>query len=259
MSPDFEELGYSPTPMGELTLRRRRYPRLPETDVFEIKLGDEFLMSSLFTVGETALAELGLAGLGDAPVDVVVGGLGLGYTARAALNCRAVRSVLVVEALAAVIDWHTRGLIPGGKSLAADPRCRLIHGDFFALQSPSGPGLDPQAPGRRFHAVLLDIDHSPRHVLRPGHRAFYETAGLRRLASFLRPGGVFALWSDDPPDDEFLQSLSAVFATARAHVVNFQNPMSDCEAANTVYVARKAADDGDAADPIEGEKPEADA
>ena len=258
MSADFEELGYRPTPMGELTLRRRRYPRLPETDVLEIKLGDEFLMSSLFTVGETALAELGLAGLGDAPLDVIVGGLGLGYTACAALNSRSVRSVLVVEALAAVIDWHTRGLVPAGETLAADPRCRLIHGDFFALQSPSGPGFDPQASGRRFHAVLLDIDHSPRHLLHPRHRAFYETAGLRRLASFLHPGGIFALWSDDPPDDEFLQSLSAVFATARAQVVKFHNAMADCEAANTVYVARKAAGDG-AADPIDGEKREGDA
>jgi spermidine synthase len=242
MSADFEELGYRPTPMGELTLRRRRYPQLPQTDVYEIKLGDQFLMSSLFTTGETALAELALSAFGDAPVDVVVGGLGLGYTARAVLSFRAVRSLLVVEALAAVIDWHTRGLIPAGERLAADPRCRLIHGDFFALQSPSGPGFDPQASGRRFHAVLWDIDHSPRHLLHPDQRAFYETAGLRRLASFLHPGGVFALWSDDPPDEEFLQSLSAVFAAARAHVVKFHNAMANCEAANTVYVARNAAD-----------------
>jgi spermidine synthase len=141
MSADFEELGYSPTPMGELTLRRRRYPQLPQTDVYEIKLGDEFLMSSLFTAGETALAELGLAGLGDTDLDVVVGGLGLGYTARAALSCREVRSVLVIEALAAVIDWHTRGLIPAGESPAADPRCRFIHGDFFALAKPFGTRL----------------------------------------------------------------------------------------------------------------------
>ena len=107
--------------------------------------------------------------------------------------------------------------------------------------------------------MLLDIDHSPRHLLHPGHRAFYETAGLRRLASFLHPGGVFALWSDDPPDEEFLRSLSAVFATTRAHVVKFHNPMSDCEAANTVYVARKTADDSDATEPIDGDKREADA
>ncbi len=245
--------------MGELTLRRRRYPRLPGTDVFEIKLGDEFLMSSLFTVGEIALAELALAGLGDAPLDVVVGGLGLGYTACAALDSGAVRSVLVVEALAAVIDWHTRGLIPAGKRLAADPRCRLIHGDFFALAGPSGRGFDPAHPGRQFHAVLLDIDHSPSHLLHPNHRALYETAGLRRLASFLHPGGIFALWSNDPPDEQFLRSLATVFATAQAHVVKFHNPMSDGEAANTVYVARKASERSHAAEPVNREQHGADA
>jgi spermidine synthase len=240
MSLDFEELAYSRTPLGELSLRRRRYPALAETDVFEIKLGDEFLMSSLFTEGETALVELGLAGQDTAPLDVVVGGLGLGYTARAALDSSGVRSVLVIEALAAVIDWHLRGLVPLGKQLTADPRCSLIHGDFFAMASPSGEGFDPRSPGRRFHAVLLDIDHSPRHLLHSSHRVFYETAGLHRLAHFLHPDGVFALWSNDPPDDEFLQSLAKVFATSRAHTVKFHNAMLDCEAANTVYVARKA-------------------
>src|SRR5260221_5924429 len=98
MSLDFEELAYSLTPLGELTLRRRRYPALAEMDVFEIKLGEEFLMSSLFTDGETALAELGLTGPDTTPLDVVVGGLGLGYTVRATLDSPAVRSVLVIEA-----------------------------------------------------------------------------------------------------------------------------------------------------------------
>jgi len=259
MNPDFEELGHSPTAMGELTLRRRRYPRLPGTDVYEIKLGDEFLMSSLFTVGEMGLAELGLAGLGDTALDLVVGGLGLGYTACAALDSGAVRSVLVVEASAAVIDWHTRGLIPAGKRLAADPRCRLIQGDFFALAGPAGQGFDPESPGRQFHAVLLDIDHSPTHLLHPNHRAFYEIAGLRCLAGFLHPGAVFALWSNDPPDEQFLRSLAAVFATVQAHVVKFHNPMSDCEAANTVYVARKAAGGSHAADTVNREQRGADA
>jgi hypothetical protein len=111
----------------------------------------------------------------------------------------------VVEALAAVIDCHAKGLIPLGEKLSADQRCRLIHGDFFALASPSAQGFDPESPGRQFHAVLPDIDHPPPHLLREGHRAFYETAGLGRLASFLLAGGVFPLWSDDTPDGEFQQ------------------------------------------------------
>ena len=66
------------------------------------------------------------------------------------------------------------------------------------------------APGRRFDAVLVDIDHSPRKLLHPRHAALYEPEGLARLAGHLHPGGVFALWSNDPPDDAFIDVLGAV-------------------------------------------------
>ena len=132
MSLSFEELDYRRTHLGELILRRRRVPSLGDTEVFEVKLDDAFLMSSLFNTGEIALAELGLAGLDPAQLDVVVGGLGLGYTAGAALDQPRVRSVLVIEALAEVIDWHQRGLVPLGLKLTADQRCRLINDDSFS-------------------------------------------------------------------------------------------------------------------------------
>jgi spermidine synthase len=145
----------------------------------------------------------------------------------------------VVDFLAPVIEWHQRGLVPLGPRLTADPRCRFVHGDFFALANAPDPGFDSAEPGRRFHAVLLDIDHSPRNLLSPANAAFYEPAGLRTLARHLHPGGVFALWSDDLPDDAFLASLREVFATATSHIVTFPNPLLDTESASTVYVARK--------------------
>ena len=177
MSARFEELDWSETPMGVISLRRRIEPSL-NVDVYEVKLGDEFLMSSLFTVAEVALARLGLAQAVDADLDVVVGGLGLGYTAQAALDDPRIHSLLVVEALGEVISWHQRALLPDTADLASDPRVRLQRGDFFAMAASDG-GFDPEAPGRRFHAVLLDIDHTPRHVLHPSHAAFYTPAGLR--------------------------------------------------------------------------------
>ena len=237
---DFEELDYRRTPLGELSLRRRRVLSLEGAEAYEVKLGDEFLMSSLFSQGEIALAELGLAGLDTGPLDVVVGGLGLGYTACAVLDHRAVREVLVIETLPDVIRWHRTGLVPLGARLTGDARCRLVNGDFFALAGTADEGFDPVAPGRRFHAVLLDVDHSPREVLHPGHAAFYSRAGLRLLTDYLLPGGVFALWSNDPPDDDFLQALGEVFASREAHVVGFHNPLLNSEATNTVYVARVA-------------------
>ena len=238
MSSDFEELDYRRTPLGELSLRRRRVLSL-DREVFEVKLGDEFLMSSLFSEGEIALAKLGLAGLRAPELDVVVGGLGLGYTAAAVLDYPGVRSLVVIDALPEVIRWHQKGLVPLGAKLTADPRCRLVNGDFFALAAPGEQGFDHEAPGRRFHAILLDVDHSPRDLLHARHGAFYRPAGLRSLASYLHPGGAFALWSNDPPDDEFLHVLGAAFAGAQAHVVKFHNPLQNREAANTVYVARR--------------------
>ena len=240
MSEYFAELDHRQTPLGELTLRRRRVLALEGLEVFEVKLGNDFLMSSLFHEVEVALADLGLAALSAPELDVVVGGLGLGYTAVAALKHSRVHSLLVVEALDAVIDWHQRGLVPLGPQLTADSRCRFIHGDFFALAADHQQGFDPLNPGRLFHAVLLDIDHSPKNLLHPRNSSFYETDGLRTLAAQLRPEGVFALWSDDPPDAEFLASLQAVFASAEAQVVSFFNPLLEVESSSTVYVARKA-------------------
>lgn len=239
MSARFEELDWRPTPMGEISLRRRRDPATG-TDIFEVKLGDEFLMSSLFTAGEAALAELGLAQLPGDGLDVLVGGLGLGYTAETVLKDERVRSLTVVEALGEVIEWHERHLVPLGPRLTADPRCRLVAGDFFSLAQ-SADGLDPDAPGRRFHAVLLDVDHSPSHVLHPSHASFYQPEGLRQLAERLHPGGVFALWSNDPPEGSFTSALAEVFAESAAHVVTFDNPLRGGTSSNTVYVARTSA------------------
>jgi spermidine synthase len=237
MSLYFEELDYRPTPIGAVSLRRRRELKLG-MDVFEIKLGDEYLMSSLFTESEIALARLGLDGLSGDGLDVVVGGLGLGYTAKAVLQHQEVGSLLVVEALEAVIDWHKQGLVPLGPELTSDPRCRFVHRDFFALAA-SWAGFDPEAPGRRFHAILVDIDHSPDLLLDPQNAAFYQPEGLQRLAAHLRDSGVFGLWSNALPDHAFTARLGSVFAEARAERVTFHNPLQNRPFTQTVYLAQK--------------------
>lgn len=234
----FEELDYRQTPLGDLILQRRRYLQLDGQVVYEVKLGDAFLMSSLFHAVEEALAKLGLDALAEGTkADVVVGGLGLGYTAVKALQHPSLRSLIVVDALEEVIDWHRQELVPLGARLMEDPRCRFVHGDFFKLAAEPCRGFDPREAGRKFHAVLLDIDHSPRNLLSAGNAAFYQAEGLEKLAAHLYSGGVFALWSDDPPDEDFLTNLHAVFAAAEAHVVAFPNPLLEKDSASTVYVA----------------------
>lgn len=239
MSRRFEELAWAPTSIGEVSLRRRLDP-VTEVDIFEVKLGDAYLMSSLFTVAEVALADLALGWLGrrGTPAigwDVVVGGLGLGYTADAVLADHRVRQLIVVDALAPVIDWHRRELVPLGRAITTDLRCRLELGDFFSMSQQAG--FDPDDPDRRFDAVLVDIDHSPRHQLGAGNEDFYAVAGVRRLAARLNPHGVFGLWSNDPPDQEYLDVLSAVFTDVAAEVVTFPNPLQQRPATNTVYLA----------------------
>ena len=226
MSGRFEELDFVETPMGDLTLWRRSFNG---SDVFEVKLGDEYLMSSLFVVAEEELSRLGLAAHAGEGLDVMVGGLGLGYTAVAALEPR-VGSLTVVETMAAVIGWHERKLLPVSAVLVDDPRTTLQQADFFALVR----GL----PDRTWDAILVDIDHSTEHQLDASHADLYTVAGLRRLALHLRPGGVFALWSDDPPLPSFLDDLRQVFSFVEAHVVPFDNFLTGGVSTNSVYVAR---------------------
>ncbi|MDX2453254.1 spermidine synthase [Desulfosarcina sp.] len=235
MKSNFEELDCQKTHMGELVLRRRCILSLDGREVYEVKLGDEYLMSSLFHDSEVALADIGLGALGGAGWDVVVGGLGLGYTAAAALQFNQVKRLVVVEALAPVIDWHRRGMVPNGKTLTHDGRCVYHHADFFALVR--GDGFDPEEKGTRFDAVLLDIDHTPGFWLQRSHADLYSEAGMRRLKSFLKPHGIFALWSNDPPEDAFVEMLSAVFASAEGHTVQFDNPLLRVVTANGVYLA----------------------
>ncbi|WP_027329686.1 spermidine synthase [Marinimicrobium agarilyticum] len=228
----FEEIDTQNSPIGEISLRRRRIPAIGERDIYEVKLGEEFLMSSLFVAAEEALADLALARLARESLNVVVGGLGLGYTAVAALRDARLERLSIVEYLEPVIRWHQEVKIPLGATLNADPRCHFRQGNFFDLAA-TPSGLDPQRG--QVDAVLLDIDHSPEAFLHGDNASFYTQNGLSALAQQLSPGGVFALWSTDAPDPAFSALLAQVFTDVRADVVRFFNPFQNNEAINTVY------------------------
>jgi spermidine synthase len=232
---NIEELAYHQTPLGALTLRRRVETLLQNEVVYEVKLGDEYLMSSLFTEGEKELARLGLENF-EGALDVVVGGLGLGYTAAAALENENVRSLLVIDLFEEVIGWHRNRLVPLGRLISEDQRCELRAGDFFEL---ARTGFDPLDKNRKFDAVLLDIDHSPRHFLDDKNEAFYGAEGLQALRRQIRDRGVFALWSNDPFDEKFIRHLESIFGTATAYNIEFPNPYTNSTAVNSVYVARQ--------------------
>ncbi len=235
MKPIFEELDYQITELGELVLRRRSVLAKPGAVVYEVRLGGDFLMSSMVRGSELALADLGLTAWGAAPARVLMGGLGLGYSAHAALAHGCVEALEVVEFLEPVLAWHRRGLVPLGPALCGDSRVRLTQGDFFERVL----SVDPPGGDERWHVILVDIDHSPRHLLSAGHGRVYSESGLLRIAARLEPGGVFALWSCEGPDEEFLARLAPAFRDAEAHPIEFYNPMIDEDEVNTIYVARR--------------------
>ncbi len=238
MSRLFEELDYAPTPIGAISLRRRHILAL-KTDVFEILLGEEHLMSSLFTASEIALADKGLAALSGDTLDVLVGGLGLGYTAQAVLAHESVADLTVVDLLAPVIRWHEEGLVPMKTELADSPRCRLVQGDFFAMAA-SEDGFDADRPGRQYDALLIDIDHTPERLLHGGSKGFYTPEGLRAVQRFVKPGGIVGLWSDEAPDEAITALLGQAFDAAWAEPVVFPNPLQDGrEVTQAVYLGRK--------------------
>lgn len=240
MSLLFEEIDSQASALGEISLRRRRMPAFGDRDIYEVKLGDEFLMSSMFVDAEEALSTLGLAAVEGDELSVVVGGLGLGYTAVAALKDERIAELLVVDALDTVIGWHKDEQVPLGKILNADQRNRYILGSFFDLATEPSTGFDPDSDGKKFDAILLDIDHSPTEFLNASNASFYTTENLTLMAEQLKPKGVFAMWSQNLPEESFEALLATVFESVESHVVSFYNPFQNCESTNSVYVCVKA-------------------
>jgi len=234
----FEELDYEQTPLGDISLRKRTEPRLDNVLIYEVKLGDEFLMSSLFVEAEEQLSKLGLARLKKnghlQNLNVVVGGLGLGYTALTALEDPNVARLRTIDVMAPVIRWHQKGLLPIGDELAANPKSELVHGDFFAIATDNKTGVLEET---QVHAILLDIDHSPSHWLNEGNSGFYNHESLLKMKNKIVDGGVFGLWSNERPDAEFASLLNQVFRDTEEHVISFPNPYSGGESINSVYIS----------------------
>ncbi|HEX8447930.1 MAG TPA: hypothetical protein VF649_15120 [Sphingomonas sp.] len=180
-------------------------------DEYSITLANNELMNSRMSGSEEALATLACARIaGRAAPRVLIGGLGMGFTLRAALaRLPADAAITVAELVPAVIAWG-RGPLSAlfGDSLT-DPRVTLITGDVGAVIHAAAGGYD---------TILLDVDNGPEGVSRKGNDALYGLAGLRAARAALRPGGVLAIWST-APDSGFVQRLRATGFTVGEHVV----------------------------------------
>jgi spermidine synthase len=194
------------TPDGPIELRRRG-----DAD-FLITVDGRVLMTSSAHRSERALAELALAGVTAPRPRILVGGLGMGYTLRATLDhAPPAAELVVVELHTPIVDWCRGPLAPLTAAAVADPRVRVEIGDVAAA-------IADAAAGRRdrFDAILLDLYEGPHLATQGDADPFYGRRALAATRAALSPGGVLAVWSEDP-DAAFEARLAAAGFTARRH------------------------------------------
>jgi len=228
---NLEILAYEQTPLGVLCLRKRSVLHEPQTTVTEITLNHEFLMSSYYTASERALASVALEMREGGGLRVLIGGLGLGYTAQEALRCARVKSVEVVEFLPQVIGWLDQGLIPLAGELRSDERLKVVEGDIYGKLAASAQ--------RKYDLILVDVDHSPDERLDTRGGYFYTREGLKAAKEHLAEGGVLAVWSY-AEDSPFAGALRDVFDDVRIESVSFIHKFLDNEKhTDWLFFARK--------------------
>ena len=233
MAINFEILAYESTPLGTLCLRRRELLFKPGTFVTEVTLNHEFLMSSLYTDSECELARTAIEMHGGSDLNVLVGGLGLGYTTKEVLLSDCVSQVEVAELLPEVIEWMRQGLVPLSESIMDDDRVTLTACDVYRrLQD---------APKSLFDLILIDVDHSPderldEHV-EDMNATFYTETGLRAARKHLCDNGVLAIWSY-AESSSFSDALRKVFDEVQVKPISYQNELVDEHCTDYLFFAR---------------------
>jgi spermidine synthase len=158
-------------------------------DDWAVRVDQRVLMSNRVHQSEISLAEEAIERAED-PEHVLIGGLGLGYTLRAALDCLPrTAHVKVVELVPELIDWNRRLVAHLNDSPHEDPRCEIIAGDVFEVI---------RRARREFDVIVLDVDNGPRALSVVQNQRLYGDVGTRACWNALYPGGVLAVWSAGP-------------------------------------------------------------
>lgn len=188
----WELLGTAAIPGSDETLRLKR-----RGGEYSIMLGSNELMNSRLSGSEEALARLSIEALTAPAPRILIGGLGMGFTLRAALPLLPpAAAITVAELVPAVIGW-ARGPLAAihGDSLD-DPRVSIVADDVGALMREKA----------RWDAILLDVDNGPEGLSRSANDALYDAPGLRAASAALATGGVLSVWSSGP-DPAFTRRL----------------------------------------------------
>ena len=183
--------------------------------VYELILNGRLLMDSREHASEEALANIGLGECSGDQLEVLVGGLGFGFTLQAVLREARVARAVVVELEPLLVSFLAREDVRARMPAPdlADPRVVVHEGNVCAWIA--------AARSARYDLILLDVDNGPESLSAVGNAELYAEAGLRRLRAALRPGGLVAIWSAEPAPD-CLRRLAACFEDVREWIVPVQ-------------------------------------
>ena len=190
-----EEVARAESERGEIVLLRR------DTGALELRVNGVFVMDTVETSTEQALAEAALA-VFDEPRGVLVGGLGLGFTAHAVLADPRVEKVAVVEIEDAIVGWMRDATVPHGPAFLANERLTIVVADVRAAVAEATPAS--------YDLVLLDVDNGPGYLVHDSNAEVYAVPFLRQLHDLLRPGGALVVWSA-APDRALGEAVEQVF------------------------------------------------
>jgi spermidine synthase len=196
----YVELARATSERGEIVLRERHDDEDAGTAVIELRVNGVYVMDSLETSTEEALALTALEHV-DEPRSVVVAGLGLGYTAHAVLTDPRVEQVAVVEIEDALVEWMRDGTVPHGPAFLADQRVKVVTADIRQAVAEAM---------QKYDLVLLDVDNGPGQLVHDSNAPVYEAPFLQDVRSLLRPGGAVAVWSS-ARSPELHHEMAAVF------------------------------------------------
>jgi spermidine synthase len=219
------EIARAESPRGELVLRRRTHPGA--ADVVELRVNGVFVMDTLETSTELELAGVALDLVAD-PRDVVIGGLGLGFTLQRVLADVRVERATVVEIEEALVAWMRDGTVPHGPALLADQRVKIVNADI----------LMAIAEARGTHdLLLLDVDNGPGYLVHDSNAEVYGRDFLARCRDVLNADGALVVWSA-ARSPELLSALEDVFGAAEER--SYDVLLQDRPEEYFLYVARRS-------------------
>ena len=231
---EYAEVARARSERGEVVLRERRDPDAPAgtAPVLELRVNGVFVMDTRETASEEAIAHSALSHV-SRPAQVLVGGLGLGFTAHAVLADRRVERVIVAEIEDVLVRWFRDGTVPHGPHLLADARIHVVVGDVRQVVAEAGP--------EAFDLVLLDVDNGPDFLVLDDNAAIYEVPFLELARAALRDGGAVVVWSSTR-SEPLADVLRSVFGNARCE--EYPVELQGKEESYWLHTARKDPADG---------------